>query len=80
MMSNVYCAHCGKQDAIMFANHMGSLFTKDNKPSILNGDALYASIEFSRGPDFIPFFCDSCKKWFAIFSIPFESNIEEEKN
>ena len=71
----MYCSHCGKQNAIMFASTCGPLFNKENRPSIPRGDAMHAAIEFvGRGPDLVPFFCNSCHKWFAIFCLPSESN------
>ena len=79
MMSNMYCAHCGEQNVMMFASRLGPLFTKENKPSVVSGDALYASVELSRGPDLVSFLCDSCHKWFAIFSIPAQTNNESDE-
>ena len=80
-MSDKYCPHCGEQNVIMFGNRCDPLFTKENRPSIPNGDATNASIIITnRGPDLIPFLCDSCSKWFAIFCVPVKDyNIDDEK-
>ena len=80
MMSNKYCPHCGEQNVMMFADKLGSLFMKENRPSIPRGDALYAAVKFGPGPDLITFLCDNCQKWFAIFCIHSKSNDEDNGN
>ena len=75
----MYCPHCGEQDTIMLGDSCNHLFTKENRPSIPRGDAMYASIKITKhGPDLVQFLCNMCGKWFAIFCIP--SNIDEEAN
>ena len=74
-MSSKYCPHCGEQNVMMFADKLGSLFKKENRPSVPRGDAMYASANVGgSGPDLITFLCDSCQKWFAIFCLPSKSN------
>ena len=54
----------------MFGMGLGKLFTKENALSIRGGDALHAGISYGPDPTLVPFLCDSCETWFAIFCLP----------
>ena len=73
----MYCPYCGEQNAIMFGG-VGHLFTKENSPSVVRGDALHALSSVHKGDPYLtPFLCDDCKKWFAIFSLSSKGNDED---
>lgn len=71
MMSRKFCAHCCKKNTIRLADVEPELFGLKNRPNIPRGDALHAGIRTSgNSPLFIPYLCEDCGKWFAIFGLP----------
>lgn len=71
-MTDKICPKCGSDDTMMIADKLGKLFEKKSLMEIPAADALTAGIHYSDGPDLIPFICNGCGIWFAIFTLPEE--------
>jgi len=67
-----YCPKCGNQNTKVLSDVEWQPFTPENNPSIPRGDALYAGIDTSITPLFIPCLCFDCSTLFAIFGLPTE--------
>ena len=72
-MTDKICPKCGSDDTMMIADKLGKLFEKKSMMGIVAPDALTADIHWStEGVPLVPFICDSCNIWFAIFTVPDE--------